>query len=176
MDDFVYKYVAIDFHATKKTGSVVSNRISTTASARRITILNGGFGDNVTSLLVPAVALEAMGYGHMWWKGVSFSDLIWGGALLEFSQFGDIKESRKMLQDAVSKLDEALAINPAKHEALWCLENAHTANAFLTPDHDEAKIQFEQAFQCFEKAVEEFFHWSQLCPGLLPVQVEHQVF
>ncbi|KAL4587037.1 hypothetical protein LXL04_011686 [Taraxacum kok-saghyz] len=82
----------------------------------------------------------------------------WGGALLELSQFGDINESKKMLKDAVSKLDEALAINPAKHEALWCLGNAHTANAFLTPDHDEAKIKFDQAFLCFQKAVEE-------CPG-----------
>ncbi|KAI3497625.1 hypothetical protein L1887_33064 [Cichorium endivia] len=82
----------------------------------------------------------------------------WGGALLELSQYGDINESKKMLKDAVSKLDEALTINPAKHEALWCLGNAHTANAFLTPDHDEAKIKFDQAFQCFEKAVEE-------CPG-----------
>lgn len=82
----------------------------------------------------------------------------WGGALLELSQFGDIDESKKMLKDAVSKLDEALAINPVKHEALWILGNAHTANAFLTPDQDEAKIMFDQAFLCFQKAVEE-------CPG-----------
>ncbi|KAI3731413.1 hypothetical protein L1987_62601 [Smallanthus sonchifolius] len=82
----------------------------------------------------------------------------WGGALLELSQFGDINESKKMLKDAVSKLSEALSINPAKHEALWCLGNAHTASAFLTSDHDEAKILFDEAFQCFKKAVEE-------CPG-----------
>ncbi|KVH85866.1 Arginyl tRNA synthetase N-terminal domain-containing protein [Cynara cardunculus var. scolymus] len=79
--------------------------------------------------------------------------------------------------DVVSKLDEALAINPAKHEALWCLGNAHTANAFLTLDHDEAKIQFEQAFQCFEKAVEE--GWSVMesenifLPDLPYVKGEH---
>ncbi|XP_071740104.1 mitochondrial import receptor subunit TOM20-like [Rutidosis leptorrhynchoides] len=82
----------------------------------------------------------------------------WGGILLELSQFGDINDSKKMLKDAVSKLDEALTINPAKHEALWCLGNAHTASAFLIFDQDEAKIQFDLALECYQKAVEE-------CPG-----------
>ncbi|XP_024994088.1 mitochondrial import receptor subunit TOM20-like [Cynara cardunculus var. scolymus] len=82
----------------------------------------------------------------------------WGGALLELSQFGDINESKKMIKDAVSKLEEALVINPAKHEALWCLGNAHTTNGFLTIDHDEAQIQFDCATEYFQKAVEE-------CPG-----------
>ncbi|KAJ0428100.1 putative plant specific mitochondrial import receptor subunit TOM20 [Helianthus annuus] len=82
----------------------------------------------------------------------------WGGALLELSQLGDIHESKSMIKDAISKLDEALSINPAKHEALWCLGNAYTANGFLNPDHDEAQIQFDQAAECFQKAVNE-------CPG-----------
>ncbi|KAK9052696.1 hypothetical protein SSX86_029326 [Deinandra increscens subsp. villosa] len=82
----------------------------------------------------------------------------WGGALLELSQLGDFNESNNMIKDAISKLDEALSINPAKHDALWCLGNAHTTSGFLNPDHDEAQIQFEQAAECFQKAVD-------LCPG-----------
>lgn len=59
-----------------------------------------------------------------------------------------------MILDAVSKLMEALSINPSKHEALWCLGNAHTATAFLTPDHDEANIMFNQALISFQTALE----------------------
>ncbi|KAL6953959.1 hypothetical protein U1Q18_029258 [Sarracenia purpurea var. burkii] len=49
------------------------------ASARQITVLNGNCGQmgNITSLVVPAAALGALGYGYMWWKGLSFSDLMY---------------------------------------------------------------------------------------------------
>ncbi|KAL6556144.1 hypothetical protein OROGR_005432 [Orobanche gracilis] len=32
---------------------------------------------NLTSLLMPAAALGVIGYGYMWWKGLSFSDLMY---------------------------------------------------------------------------------------------------
>ncbi|XP_071735921.1 uncharacterized protein [Rutidosis leptorrhynchoides] len=59
----------------------------------------------------------------------------WGEALLKLAPFCNINRSKKFLRDAKSKLDEALTINPAKHEALWYL-----------------------AKECFEKALKE-------CPG-----------
>lgn len=48
------------------------------ASARPITVVNGaGNSGNLTALIVPAATLGALGYGYMWWKGLSFSDLMY---------------------------------------------------------------------------------------------------
>ncbi|XP_072964254.1 uncharacterized protein [Typha angustifolia] len=48
------------------------------ASARPITVLNGNSGQTgVTALIIPAATLGALGYGYMWWKGFSFSDLMY---------------------------------------------------------------------------------------------------
>eukprot|EP00252_Welwitschia_mirabilis_P027917 TRINITY_DN979_c0_g1_i1.p1 TRINITY_DN979_c0_g1~~TRINITY_DN979_c0_g1_i1.p1 ORF type:complete len:326 (-),score=93.00 TRINITY_DN979_c0_g1_i1:358-1335(-) len=49
-----------------------------TVSSRPI-ILNGSGNSsgNLSSLLLPAAAVGAAGYGYMWWKGWSFSDLMY---------------------------------------------------------------------------------------------------
>ncbi|XP_010556153.1 PREDICTED: mitochondrial import receptor subunit TOM20-2-like [Tarenaya hassleriana] len=79
----------------------------------------------------------------------------WGGALLELSQFQSVPDAKQMLNDAISKLEEALTINPMKHEALWCLGNAHTSQAFLISDADEAKVLFDKAAGYFQRAENE---------------------
>ncbi|KAH6766603.1 translocase of outer membrane 20 kDa subunit 3 [Perilla frutescens var. hirtella] len=78
----------------------------------------------------------------------------WGGVLLELSQFQNGPESKEMVQDAIDKLEKALAIDPSKHDALWCIGNAYTSSAFLIPDLDEARGYFDKATQYFEQAFE----------------------
>lgn len=49
------------------------------ASARPITIMNGDSSQmgTIASLAMPAAALGALGYGYMWWKGLTFTDLMY---------------------------------------------------------------------------------------------------
>lgn len=59
------------------------------------------------------------------------------------------------IEEAVTRLEEALVINPKKHDALWCIGNAHTSHAFLSPDHDVAILYFAKATECYKRALEE---------------------
>ncbi|WOL16152.1 hypothetical protein Cni_G24934 [Canna indica] len=78
----------------------------------------------------------------------------WGGALLELASFQSGGDTIKMVKDAVSKLEEALEVNPSRHDTLWCLGNAHTSEGFYTQDNQAAMASFDKATQCFQQAVE----------------------
>ncbi|GKA65075.1 plant specific mitochondrial import receptor subunit TOM20 [Tanacetum coccineum] len=77
--------------------------------------------------------------------------------LNQSNRFQAGKKKRKIplsLYDA-SKLDEALAIGPKKHDTLWCMGNAQSPLAFLTSHRDAAKVYFDLAYMYFQKAIEE---------------------
>lgn len=60
-----------------------------------------------------------------------------------------------MVLEAISRLEEALLVDPKRPDTLWCLGNAHTSHAFLTPDMDEAREYFSSAAKCFQQALDE---------------------
>lgn len=77
----------------------------------------------------------------------------WGGALLEMAHFHRGEEAFTLIDEAVQKLEEALRIDPKKHNALWCLGNAYTSKGFLiTGDSAKAQELFDKALDCFKKA------------------------
>ncbi|CAL4902626.1 unnamed protein product [Urochloa decumbens] len=47
------------------------------ASPRPIVLHGGSSQSGVSGLIVPAATVGALGYGYMWWKGISFSDLMY---------------------------------------------------------------------------------------------------
>ncbi|CAN7034309.1 unnamed protein product [Brassica rapa subsp. trilocularis] len=57
--------------------------------------------------------------------------------------------------DAIFKLEEVLTLSPGKHQALWCLGNAYTTQAFLFPDADVAKGHFDKAVDYLQRAENE---------------------
>ena len=79
----------------------------------------------------------------------------WGGALLELAHFRQGVEAVEMIELAVVKFSEALAIDSRKHDALWCLGNALTSQGFLFAEADKAGEYFDEAKECFERAVRE---------------------
>eukprot|EP00850_Spirogloea_muscicola_P020086 SM000207S06161 [mRNA] locus=s207:62488:63811:+ [translate_table: standard] len=79
----------------------------------------------------------------------------WGGALLELAHFRSGTDSAEMMDEAVSKLEQALKVDPRKADALWCLGQTHTAQGFLLQDAARANALFQKAAACFQGALDE---------------------
>lgn len=62
-------------------------------------------------------------------------------------------------------------VDPKRCETLWCLGNAHSSYAFLTPDLDEAKDYFAKATACFQQAVDEVFSAQPQCNYTLLIHI-----
>ncbi|MED6147044.1 hypothetical protein PIB30_040333 [Stylosanthes scabra] len=83
----------------------LANEVRQLTSSRPITVLNGGSGEsNLSNLVVPAAALGAVGYGYMWWKGISFSDLMY---VTKRSMEKAVSDLTKKLQHASDVIADA---------------------------------------------------------------------
>ncbi|CAL0308144.1 unnamed protein product [Lupinus luteus] len=83
----------------------LANEVRQLSSNRSITVLNGGSGQsNYSSLVVPAAAVGALGYGYMWWKGISFSDLMY---VTKRSMENAVADLTKKLQHASDVIADA---------------------------------------------------------------------
>lgn len=78
----------------------------------------------------------------------------WGGALLELAHFRQGSDAVGLIEEAASKFEHALRLDESRHEAQWCLGNAHTSKGFLTADSAEALKLFEKAGECFKAAAD----------------------
>ncbi|KAK3140553.1 hypothetical protein QOZ80_5AG0402540 [Eleusine coracana subsp. coracana] len=56
----------------------LSMEVRQISSSRSVTVVNGGSGQTgLSGLIIPVATVGALGYGYMWWKGISFSDLMY---------------------------------------------------------------------------------------------------
>ncbi|KAK1270122.1 hypothetical protein QJS04_geneDACA006100 [Acorus gramineus] len=76
------------------------------SSSRQITVLNGSSNQsgNLSALVVPAATLGAVGYGYMWWKGLSFSDLMY---VTKQNMENAVSSMKKSLEDVSASLAAA---------------------------------------------------------------------
>ncbi|ESQ33049.1 hypothetical protein EUTSA_v10004758mg [Eutrema salsugineum] len=89
------------------------------ASSRQITVVNGAQGADFTPFIVPAATLGAIGYGYMWFKGISFSDIMcitkrnMENAVANLTKHLDtvseaISSAKKHLSEKLKKTDDKL--------------------------------------------------------------------
>ncbi|KAL8138127.1 hypothetical protein V2J09_004128 [Rumex salicifolius] len=74
------------------------------SSSRQITVLNGGSGQSgYSSLILPVGAVGAIGYGYMWWKGFSFSDLMYVTKRNMANAVSNLTKNLESVSDALAK-------------------------------------------------------------------------
>ncbi|MCO5577135.1 hypothetical protein L7F22_030958 [Adiantum nelumboides] len=79
----------------------------------------------------------------------------WGSLLLELAHFRQGEAAIEMIEESVSKFEEALRLEPSKHHTRWCLGSAFTSQGFLMTDGAKAYSYFKQATQCYQDALDE---------------------
>ncbi|WRX11228.1 protein of unknown function DUF1664 - like 1 [Theobroma cacao] len=109
-----------------------------------ITILNGNSdsGGGIASYLVPAAALGALGYCYMWWKGLSFSDVMF---VTKQNMADAVTAVSKQLDNVSQTLNSTKRHLTKRLESLdWKLEEQKETSQLITNNVDEMKSNLSQ--------------------------------
>ncbi|KAK1431115.1 hypothetical protein QVD17_14356 [Tagetes erecta] len=92
----------------------LSQEIRELSLSRPVAIFNGNSSSSggFSSYLMPAAALGAMGYCYMWWKGLSFSDVMF---VTKHNMANVVSTVSKQLEN----VSEALAVNKRVNHSDW---------------------------------------------------------
>ncbi|CAL4902627.1 unnamed protein product [Urochloa decumbens] len=98
------------------------------ASPRPIVLHGGSSQSGVSGLIVPAATVGALGYGYMWWKGISFSDLMYvtkrnmANAVSSMTKHLEQVQSSLAVTDARLKLENIGSEIKNIKELVWGLD------------------------------------------------------
>lgn len=109
-----------------------------------ITIMNGSSGSSggYGSYLVPAAALGAMGYCYMWWKGLSFSDVMFVTKQNMANAVASVSKQLDSLTDALATTKRHLS---KRLETLdWKLEEQKEISGQILNDVTDVKSNISQ--------------------------------
>ncbi|XVE72481.1 hypothetical protein DITRI_Ditri11bG0042400 [Diplodiscus trichospermus] len=109
-----------------------------------VTILNGNSdsGGGIASYLVPAAALGALTYCYMWWKGLSFSDVMF---VTKQNMADAVAAVSKQLDNVSQTLNSTKRHLSKRLETLdWKLEEQKETAQFITNNVDEMKSNLSE--------------------------------
>ncbi|KAL8161543.1 hypothetical protein V2J09_013032 [Rumex salicifolius] len=70
----------------------------------QVTVLNGSSNQTgITALIIPVGILGTLGYGYMWWKGLSFSDLMYVSKRNMANAVSNLTKHLESVSDALAK-------------------------------------------------------------------------
>ncbi|OMP03165.1 hypothetical protein CCACVL1_02528 [Corchorus capsularis] len=108
-----------------------------------VTILNGNSNSGgIASYLVPAAALGALGYCYMWWKGLSFSDVMF---VTKQNMADAVLAVSKQLDNVSEKLNSTRRHLSKRLESLdWKVEEQIETSKLIANNVDEMKSNLSQ--------------------------------
>ncbi|KAK9663923.1 hypothetical protein RND81_14G006500 [Saponaria officinalis] len=122
----------------------LAQEIKELSATNPITILNGnsGSGGDYSSYIMPAAAIGAMGYCYMWWKGLSFSDVMFVTKQNMANAVANVSKQLDNLSEAVATTKRHLS---KRLETLdWKIEEQKEISGQILNDVNDVKSNISQ--------------------------------